>query len=442
MQAQDAAERGIQVLEVEIDQGGSTKVVTVLVDPSQKDRKKYLGGFRREPPAATCALHRPRADPPGAASLSCRNKKTGVVYHHASSQTTRVPKYTEADRKLTRETQTVKVKLHSMQALRDAATQMPRPDCVIDASRDRPMDPRPYVTADEVWRVKEIKTVVLQRFTRGWFARKIARRLRAEKAEREAREQAEAEQRAREEEERTLREIERRMYPKTAEDFAILRAEVDKWQLQETKRIKAMVGTCACQAGDVHAPHHLSPLVAQGLAPEVAHERLEELLYKQTKLLQTIDRLKLQASEDIRADRVAKVLGDMSAPKKVRELGSRDCRAASGTGMTQPAAPPLQWAVFDGSVVEVHTPFTTRARELTHLYQGLNLPFTSVEARLNVLLHVKYTVKEFDCSLTREIVELVDREADLINRASTRACAPPCCQSCCCFARPPAPLPL
>ena len=33
-----------------------------------------------------------------------------------------------------------------------------------------------------------------------------------------------------------------------------------------------------------------------------------------------------------------------------------------------------------------------------------------------LLLHVKWTVKEFDCNLTREIVDLVDREADLINR--------------------------
>ena len=29
---------------------------------------------------------------------------------------------------------------------------------------------------------------------------------------------------------------------------------------------------------------------------------------------------------------------------------------------------------------------------------------------------VKWTVKEFDCNLTRSIVELIDREADLLNR--------------------------
>lgn len=38
------------------------------------------------------------------------------------------------------------------------------------------------------------------------------------------------------------------------------------------------------------------------------------------------------------------------------------------------------------------------------------------DERLDVLLHVKWTVKEFDCNLSREIVELIDREADMLNR--------------------------
>ena len=57
-----------------------------------------------------------------------------------------------------------------------------------------------------------------------------------------------------------------------------------------------------------------------------------------------------------------------------------------------------------------------RARELMQLYRGLNLQGLSLEERLDVLLHVKWTVKEFDCALTREIVQLIDREADLLNR--------------------------
>ena len=48
------------------------------------------------------------------------------------------------------------------------------------------------------------------------------------------------------------------------------------------------------------------------------------------------------------------------------------------------------------------------------LYNGLRLPFLSIDERLDVLLHVKWTVKEFDCNLTRDIVELIDREVSAI----------------------------
>merc|ERR1711939_1295018 len=77
---------------------------------------------------------------------------------------------------------------------------------------------------------------------------------------------------------------------------------------------------------------------------------------------------------------------------------------------------PKKWQMSDGEIAEVHTPFTTRAKELLELHRGLRLPLLTVGERLDVLLHVKWTVKEFDCNLTREIVDLIDREADMLNR--------------------------
>merc|ERR1719466_116192 len=44
------------------------------------------------------------------------------------------------------------------------------------------------------------------------------------------------------------------------------------------------------------------------------------------------------------------------------------------------------------------------------------LKYLSQDERLDVLLTLKHTVKEHDCKLTREIIELIDREADLIMR--------------------------
>merc|ERR1712139_486528 len=102
----------------------------------------------------------------------------------------------------------------------------------------------------------------------------------------------------------------------------------------------------------------------------------------ETKLLQTIDKLKIQANSSNRDAKIKKTLESMSKPKV--------------------------WAQSDGETTTVHTPFTTRAKELTDLYTGLRLPLLTVDERLDVLLHVKWTVKEFDCNLTREIVDLID----------------------------------
>ena len=52
---------------------------------------------------------------------------------------------------------------------------------------------------------------------------------------------------------------------------------------------------------------------------------------------------------------------------------------------------------------------------------GLRLPLLTIDERLDVLLHVKWTVKEFDCNLTRDVVELIDREADMLNRGRSEA---------------------
>lgn len=69
-------------------------------------------------------------------------------------------------------------------------------------------------------------------------------------------------------------EIQRRMHPRTRDDFEILYNELENWRQHETKRIEE-----------------------SGL-PEIERlEALAQLLHKQTKLLQTIDRLKITATK-------------------------------------------------------------------------------------------------------------------------------------------------
>ena len=62
------------------------------------------------------------------------------------------------------------------------------------------------------------------------------------------------------------------------------------------------------------------------------------------------------------------------------------------------------------------TPGTIRAQELRDIFNSLSMKYLTQDERLDILLTVKHTVKEHDCKLTEEIIELIDREADLLMR--------------------------
>ena len=62
------------------------------------------------------------------------------------------------------------------------------------------------------------------------------------------------------------------------------------------------------------------------------------------------------------------------------------------------------------------TPNTIRAQELRDIYSTLSMKYLTQDERLDVLLTLKHTVKEHDCKLTQEIIESIDREADLLMR--------------------------
>lgn len=324
------------------DYGEPTGRIYVEVE-RDLDRKLYLGGFR--------------------------NKRTGQEYHHVGCQTLfeRRSKWDGKAERFTRETQTVDVRTRSIQTIREAGTQMARRDLYIDNSRDKTLLPRQYFSAKQLADLKLQKTLVLQCHWRGYCARKLAWELREAKALKlEAAAKAE-EEKATDDERKHNAEIQRRMHPRTTDDFEILYNELENWRAHETRRIEEA-----------------------GLPERERLEALAQLLHKETKLLQTIDRLKISATKENRDRKIKKMLELMSEPKR--------------------------WKMSDGDTAQVHTPFSTRAKELQELYSGLMLPMLTVDERLDVLLHVKWTVKEFDCLLTREVVDLIDREADLLNR--------------------------
>ncbi|TNJ28693.1 hypothetical protein GMRT_13219 [Giardia muris] len=202
-------------------------------------------------------------------------------------------------------------------------------------------------------------------------------------------------------------QMNRRICPRTPEDFQLLYDEVAVWVRQQTFAIKEAA-----------------------LPPEAKQASFELLLEKETRLLQNIDLLKRQAHYLTRTDRVAQFFNRISRPRK--------------------------WQISDGTFVDVMTPYTLRAASLRDLYYALEetscfvgpnatslgdyagytvtpqsigkykatvaskFEGSMIDQRLDVLLQIKWSLKEFDCDLTREAISLIDREADMLSRGRSQ----------------------
>lgn len=352
-----------------------------------------------------------------------RDKRSGVVYHHAASQTRtqRRKPWEGKPAKVSRDTQTPKAVTRSAQTKREAATQMERAGLSIGSHHDRVIAAQPYVSADEIEALRFDKVMLLQRCWRGYTARKAAGAIQAARASEQEERLGTAAAAAAAAAAEHRREVERRVKPRTKKDFAALYGEVEGWRQTETARIKG-----------------------SDLSEEEKREALAQLLANQTKMLSTVDALRTRAAADAKQRGVLRKLEAMSEPQR--------------------------WQTGDGSVAAVQTPFSQRAAELKALYEALLAKPSELvaggeaampreeasllagggasaeakdaddtegggaaaaaagaaggkaaEARVRVLLQVKWTVKEFDCGLTREMVELIDREADLLARGRPAA---------------------
>ncbi|KAG2460133.1 IQUB protein, partial [Polypterus senegalus] len=218
---------------------------------------------------------------------------------------------------------------------------------------------------------RDTQTLVIQTHTRRWLATRYVQQLRKQKMLYLEWVEQEALRRKLEKENRMKRDFERRMNPKTKEDFELVFSTLEQWRQEEMDRINAtLTGTDRKAA-------------------------LCVLLEQESQIIACIGRHKLTA-------------GDENVKKSVKAFLEK-CAAIK------------KWKRFDGKIVEMDTPDTIRARELKDLYASVNMTSLTQEERLDVLLILKHTVQEHDCKLTQEIVELIDREEDLLTRGVKKA---------------------
>ena len=157
--------------------------------------------------------------------------------------------------------------------MREFGTQMEKNDIYVDTRKDKIIYPRPYFSSEMWKRQREETTLYIQCQVRGWFARKLANSLRKIRDDKEKELIRRKEELRMEEEKKHKEEIERRMHPKKNQDFEVLYNELEAWRLNETKKIKA----------------------SNELNEEEKKLALQQLLNKETKILQQIDRLKITA---------------------------------------------------------------------------------------------------------------------------------------------------
>ena len=297
-----------------------------------------------------------------------RHKESGKEYHNCSVQTATKRFVSEDTPKNCRETQTVKSKNVRSQTTSDTSTQMTKTGCWVSDKEDRVIIPGKYVTADEKFGYMLKQVIVLQSYFRRWKAQKYVNSIRQDHIRRIEWEKKEEERKRKEKEKRLKEEYQRRMQPLSKEDFDLVYHALELWRREEIESINATKS----------GPERKAALAG--------------LMDEETQLIASIQRHKLVAKQ---------------------ELGKRGKK-----GFLNKCAAPKEWIGFDGMPTKMDTPYTMRAKDLKMTYESLDKRYLTREERLDILLQLKLTVKEHDCKLTKDIVELIDREADLLMRGT------------------------
>ncbi|EDQ87422.1 uncharacterized protein MONBRDRAFT_33333 [Monosiga brevicollis MX1] len=300
-----------------------------------------------------------------------RHRKTGVVFHNAATQTMRRAR-TPARDLYHRTTQTAILRSEPKFATQTSvhtSTQMSKVGHYVTRETDKVIQGAGYETAQD-WHARRVKAViVIQTFFRRWKAQTFVHQLR-EARDNYQRWVIEEAQRERDAEERAFEwDMFRRLNPRTAEDFDMLYSSLETWRREQEERI-------------------------QTLPAEAQQKARMDLLTQQSKYLASIDQLKLIADEDNRARRIDRFL--------------------------EAAATPRQWENPQyGLSVAMETADTKRAKEIRDLYRLLKMTELELDERLDALLQVKAVVEKYNTSLCAEILDLIQREADMIGRNMT-----------------------
>ncbi|KAM8980331.1 IQ and ubiquitin-like domain-containing protein [Sarcophilus harrisii] len=294
-----------------------------------------------------------------------RHKITGIEYHNAGTQTA-PKKLSPKVSFFTRSTQTVVEKKKLVATTNRTSTQMTKIGVYVSNMTDKLLTPRKYFTADEYHAKRLAAVLVIQRYFRKWLAKKIVKGLKEQKKVRLEWEKQEERRKEKEKKDWLKREYERRINPYSDEDFELLFRALEDWRVDQMDYIDENFTGAERKAA------------------------LCELLEKETQIIASIGRQRIRANNKRQEKSITRFLDKCSAPKK--------------------------WISSNNTETVMDTQYTIRARELQDIYNCIIIKNICDDERLDVLLTLKHTVKEHECKLTQDILELIDREVDLMMR--------------------------
>ena len=295
-----------------------------------------------------------------------KDTENSKEYYHAFSQTDQVRKNYPI--LFSRATQKVPVSTQSSTIKREASTQCPRKDLFIDNRLVVEKIPKKYFNS-ELWKKRrEIAALFIQKMIRGCLARKRMEKIKNLKKTIFMEKFNIKKNYLIEKENENQKKIQKRLKPKKKEDFENLYLELKKWKKNEIDRNKQ-----------------------NNLIPDKEKQNIfKMILTKEIELLQTIEKLKMEASHKNKIEYIHNFLKSLGKPKK--------------------------WLNKNNRYSEVITPLTEIASNLYKLYSRLNKTEFTVEERLDTLLQLKDKIKLEKNELTDEMKFLINREADMINR--------------------------
>ncbi|GAB1609628.1 IQ and ubiquitin-like domain-containing protein, partial [Argonauta hians] len=296
-----------------------------------------------------------------------RHKITSVEFHNASSQTQQLPLRWPKNTLYCRDTQTKMLANQMIQTAQDTATQMTKIGCYVSVQGNKLRKPGKYRTADEEEAEKKTMVLVLQKYIRRYLAIKRVGKIRAAKERKLQFERDQQLKREQDKEKRIRDEFQRRQFPRSRKDFNTLFNALEKWRLQEIAKINDTLTGAERKAA------------------------LYMLLNQELEHLAAIGRHQAIADDIVAEKNIQAFLNKTSDPK-------------------------VFISKYDNSATLIDTPYTVRASQLREIYNSLLENHYTLDERLDALLTLKYTIRDYDCKLCYDITRLVDREADLLMR--------------------------